>query len=174
MVKEYAIENGKEVDITALRSGFVEREIFVKNHQTSVIPCHDAFIHYDGGILLVTRDNVPAKDILWPVGGKILRGVNTEESLKEKVRAECGLEIKNLEDLGTGRTFFETDPFGHGKGTDTINSAYFAEGEGLISLDNLHKGPRIIRPEDYTESFRASLHPYVRDFMDICIEKLKR
>src|SRR3989344_4957512 len=173
MVREYAIENGKEVDRTALRVGFIPQEDFVRDHQQTIILCHDAFIKYDGGILLVTRDNVPAKDMLWPVGGKVQRWVETKESLREKVRAECGLEIKNLEELGPGRTLFDTDPFGHGKGTDTFNLVYFAEGEGELNLDRLHKSPRIIKPQDYTPEFRDSLHPYVRDCMDICIEKLR-
>ncbi|MBI3623519.1 NUDIX hydrolase [Candidatus Pacearchaeota archaeon] len=173
MFKEYAIENGREIDLKPLEVGFIEKEDFIRDHQQTIILCHDAFIKYNGGILLVTRDNVPAKDILWPVGGKVQRGVNVEESLRKKVKAECGLEIKNLEDIGIGRTLFHTDPFGHGKGTDSFNLVYFVEGEGELNLDRLHKSPRIIKPKDYTPSFRESLHPYVRDHMDICIEKLR-
>ena len=49
--------------------------------------------------------------------------------------------------LGTGRTLFETDPFGHGKGTDTPSFVYYARGKGNLYIDNLHNNSRIIKLE---------------------------
>lgn len=165
-MKEYAIENGKKVDLKKLRSSLLTREVYAKAHQSLPIACHDVVIEYQGGLLLVVRDNPPAKDILCFIGGRINRGMPILKSLKKKVKEECGLEIDNIVELGTGRTLFNTDPFGHGKGTDTINLVYFAKGKGNIKLDKLHTKPTIVKSKEYTPAFRQSLHPYVRDFMD--------
>ena len=165
-MKEYVIENGKKVDLKKLGAPPLSREVYAQAHQFLPIACHDIFIEYRGGILLIMRDNLPAKNIYWMIGGRISRGVPLLESLKQKVKQECGLEIDNIVKLGTARTLFQTDPFGHGKGTDTVNWVYLAQGRGKIKLDTLHKKPMIVKPSDYTSAFRKSLHPYVRDFMD--------
>ncbi len=165
-MKEYAVEAGKKVDLRKLVAPPLPKGAYAQAHQSLPIACHDVLIEYQGGILLIVRDNLPVKDILWMIGGRINRGIPIIESLKKKVREECGLEIDNIVELGTGRTLFNSDPFGHGQGTDTVNWVYFARGSGDIKLDALHKKPMIVKPADYTEKFRNSLHPYVRDFMD--------
>lgn len=171
-MKEYAVEEGKKVNLQKLTSPPLSRKVYAQAHQSLPIACHDVFIEYQGGILLVVRDNLPAKDIVWMIGGRIQRGVPILESLKQKVKEECGLEIDNIVELGTGRTLFKTDPFGHGKGTDTLNWVYFAQGKGKLKLDGLHKKPTIIKPKEYTSAFRQSLHLYVRDFMDMAMKKM--
>ncbi len=188
MIKEYYYENGKKVDNSKLQTGKIPLEDYKIVHKASIICCHDVFITYNGGILLVTRDNLPAKDVLWPVGGRIQRGFSIEESLKKKALEECGLELANLINLGIARTTFQTDPFGHRKGTDSLNIAYFAVGKGKLKLDNLHKNPVIIVPKgtktdkikgniefiEYSDTLKEKLEPYVSDFLEFAIECLKR
>ncbi len=168
VMREYKVECGEVVDLKQLTADFIDKDNYKRAHQGLIIPCHDAFIGYKNGILLVKRLNFPAKDILWPLGGRIKRGMAAEDSLREKILNEAGLELGNLIELGHARTYFKTDPFGHGKGTDSINFVYFGIGKGLLKLDKLHEAPAIISPEDY-QSNRNSLHPYVRDFMDLAI-----
>ncbi len=171
--KEYAIENNQPVELNNLTTGFIPDEEFTSAHKNVPIVCHDAFIEYEGGILMVERDNVPAKHEIWCIGGRIQRGITTVDSLRKKVRAECGLELESIEFLGTAREFFTTDPFGHDKGTDTPSLVFYAKGIGEIKLDNLHKNPIIVKPEEYQE-LRKTLHPYMQDFMDIAFEKMTR
>jgi len=168
-LKEYNLEEEKGVDLTKLESGKMPLEDYIKAHQQMVVPCHDIFIQFDGGILLVTRDNEPMKGFLWPLGGRIQRGIETEESLKMKVKEEANLEIEKMTYIGSSRIYMHTEPFGHGKGTDNTVFVYFAVGKGNLRLDNLHKDPTIIKPENY-EKIRETLHPYVRDFMDQAIK----
>jgi len=66
-MKEYNIENGK-VDIKKLISPNMPENDYITAHRSLVIPCHDIFIKYDNGILLVKRKEHPVKDILWPMG----------------------------------------------------------------------------------------------------------
>jgi hypothetical protein len=136
------------------------------SHQNLVVFCHDVFIAYDGGILLVTRDNEPAKGELWPIGGRVERGVEIEKSLKIKVKEECNLTITNIKELGTGRTLFIADPFGHNHGTDTFNMAYAAQGHGKLKLNKLHKKPVLVSKKNYTPEFSKKLAPYVRKFLE--------
>lgn len=173
-MKEYNFEEGIDVNISDLKSERIPQKQYTIVHKKISILCHDIFIEIEGGILLVVRRRYPAKGILWPVGGRIKRGVRIKDSLKDKVREECDLELSDIKELGCARTFFKTDPLGHGKGTDTLNIVYFARGKGKLKLDNFHKNPVIVKPQNYKKGFRKELHPYVRDFMDIAIKLLKK
>ena len=172
MMKEYAFENGA-IDLFQLLANPLPNDAYFESHKGLVLACHDIFINYQGGILLVKRANSPAKDLLWPIGGRIQRGLTTEESLKKKVKEECNLELENIIDLGHARVFLRTDPFGHGKGTDAIAIIYFGEGKGKLKLNKDHYEPTIVLPKQYTNKFRENLHPYVRDFMDLAIPLVK-
>ena len=166
-MKEYKIEDG-EVNIKQLEADFMEESSYKAAHQGLVLPCHDIFIQYEKGILLVRRLNLPVKGVLWPLGGRIKRGRATEDSLRERIREEANLELEDLVELGHARTYFKTDPFSHGKGTDTINFVYFGRGKGSLKLDKLHEEPTIVLPETY-QSIKDNLHQYVKDFMDLAI-----
>jgi len=168
-MKEYSFENGHQINIKKLETPWVSIDKHGEIHEKIIRACHDVIIQYQGGVLLVIRERYPVKDILWPIGGGIERGMKIEDSLRKKVKKETNLNLEDIQKLGYARTFFETDPFGHGKGTDTINFMYFAKGKGELKLDDFHSSPTIVLPEQYTKEFRESLHPYVRDFMDLAM-----
>jgi len=165
-MNEHYVENGHEIDIAKLQAGHAPIEEYSTAHRTVSIVCHDVVVRMRDKYLLIERDNVPAKGILWPLGGRVARGISAEESLKDKVFREAGIEITNIKFLGVARTLFETDPFGHGKGTDTVNLMYLADGQGEIKLDELHKSPTLFIREEYHERLRSNLHPYVIEIMD--------
>ena len=169
-MNEYILENGHDIDTSQLQTGFVPDEEFSTAHRTMTFACHDVLVRMDGKYLLVNRDNVPAKDILWPLGGRVLRGVSAEKSLTDKVRKEAGLELQNIQFLGIARTMFETDPWDHGKGTDTLNLMYVADGVGDVALDKLHSAPTWVTSGEYRDQLRATLHPYVVEMMDKALE----
>ena len=172
-VKEHSYENNEYFDHLNLIAGFIPKDIYQEAHAGLPLLCHDIMIEYNGGLLLVVRDNFPAKNVLWSIGGRLERGLNIVDSLKKKVKAECGLEIDgDLSFLGWERTYFKTEPFGHGHGTDTMNAKYFAKGKGELNLDKLHEKPTIIKPLDYSVPFRESLDPYMKDFMDEAMQLL--
>jgi ADP-ribose pyrophosphatase YjhB (NUDIX family) len=152
-----------------LQAELLPRDTYAAAHGGLVICCHDVLIEQDGAYLLIRRKNHPAKDILWPIGGRVLRGVPAEQSLRQRVKGECQLDLGELRFLGTVRTLFHTEPFGHGRGTDTLNLMYVATGHGILHLDDLHETPTWIRPGDYTDALRQSLHPYVQDMMDAAL-----
>jgi len=173
-MKEYNFEENKEVDISNLTADFVPLDIYSSAHKSLPIVCHDVLIEYKNKFLLVKRDNPPLKNALCVIGGRVLRGIPIEQSLIRKVKKECNLSLTNIEFLGVARTFFKTDPFGHGKGTDTINLMFYAQGEGDLKLDSLHKQPILFRKEDYTNEFKKGLHPYVQEIIDKSFNLLHR
>ena len=173
-MKEYAFENGREFDPAKLRVDWVPQDKFRDFNAYMVRAFHDVFIEYQGGLLLVVRRNHPADGNLWPIGGTIKKGYPIEDSLRMRARAECGLELDGITELGRDRTMFKTDPWNTGKGTDTINFVYFARGSGELKLDSMHSDPRIVTPGDCTDEFRAGLHPYVRDFMDLAMQLVEK
>lgn len=162
---EYSFENNHKIETTQLQTGFIADDAFSVAHQTMCFACHDVLVRVDNKYLLVNRDNVPAKDILWPLGGRVARGVSAEKSLSDKVRKEAGLELSSIRFLGVARTLFETDPWGHEKGTDTLNLMYVADGQGDFRLDQHHSKPYWVSAEDF-QTLRASLHPYVVELFE--------
>ncbi|MFH1840233.1 MAG: hypothetical protein ABH849_03730 [Nanoarchaeota archaeon] len=170
-MKEYYFgDMDNVVDYSNLRASFLHEKDYSIAHKNLVIPCHDIMIEYQSGILLVERCRPPAKGQLYPIGGRIQRGISTYSSLEIKALEECNLELTDVRQVGLVRTFFSEDPFNHGRGTDTIVIMYVGKGYGKLRLDENHQKPVIVTPLKYTLEFRRSLHPYVLDFMDIAIE----
>ncbi len=172
-MNEYLFENGAVVDATKLTAEFMSKEDYAKAHAHLPIVCHDVAIFYHGSVLLVRRDNLPAKGEWFVIGGRVERGVMIEDSLRRKVKAECGLEIVDVELLGVARTLFATDPFGHGKGTDTISLMYCARGRGVLKLDNFHSQPRLLKEEEFTEEVKKELPPYIIEILEKAFAAMK-
>ena len=125
---DFAIENGKSVNFDKLVTGFIKTEDYSLIHSSVPLLCHDVFIYIaDKGVLLVKRNELPESGQYWPIGGRVERGISTEESLRNKTKKESGLFLEDIQFVGCGRTFFQTDPFNHGKGTDTFNLVFFCK-----------------------------------------------
>ena len=176
-IREYSFkdEGGMHVNPLRLRSEWMSREDYEKAQAGTVILCQDVFIEYDDGsgpgILLVNRRQHPAKNEMWPIGGRYARGFHNEESLRKKVLGETGLNIHDIEPLGIAPTMFPYNEFGNGKGTHTVNIVYSAKAEEgqTLRLDHNHEQPKIVRREDYTSELQDKLQSYVTDFMNLII-----
>lgn len=175
-VDNFVYEKGELVRLKNLRTGRTSETEYMKNHEHSVIACHDIFIKSNKGIVLVKRKRHPVKEVWWPIGGRFERGFLPEESLISKVKAECNLDIEkfSLELIGIANTPFNTDPFGHGRGTHTLNLVYYGEGFGRLNLDKLHESPKIISSEEYQVlKSQENLEDYVTKYMDKLIKMKK-
>ena len=184
---ELGVEGGQSVDLSKLRAGEVPDQTYNSARRTLVRGCYDLFLQVERpnerGILLVTRDNDPAKGQLWCLGGGIKRGGqglwnpedpsrNTEDSLHNIAKRESKLDIQgDMEYLGCARIYWQTNP-ATGNGVDEIGHCFFGRADGQIALDSLHRDPQIITPRKY-EAIRGSLHPYIQTFMDRAIPLVK-
>ncbi len=95
-MKEYKVDFKKSDKISSLKAPLMPLNEYMTAHKGLVIPCHDIIIQYNSGALLVRRNVYTPKDILWPIGGRIKRGVRIEDSLREKVKEECNLELEEI------------------------------------------------------------------------------
>ncbi len=138
-------------------------EQYQEFHKNMPIACVDIVLKTtDGKCLLVKRDNEPAKNEMWLVGGRAKRNESLAETAKRKVKEEIGIDVRNLQKVAGGyETVFKGDPFGHGCGTHTINTCYMAEvsDEELnkVKLDRLHSEFELFSFID------RSWHPYVQE-----------
>lgn len=174
-MKEYAYEDGRAVDLEPLRNApYMSDRDYANAHRSLVLACHDIILNYNGGALFSKRQIYPAKGILWPIGGRVKKGIPIEDSMRLKAKEECGLDVFGLTKLDVERTFWRTAPFSHGHGTDTINVMYYGEGEGTLKLNFEHETARTVMPEEYTPEFRRELHPYVQNFMDRVMELMRK
>lgn len=173
---EYFEAEGQAFDLGKFDPGKIPDEVYSSARDTLVRACHDVFPRVrssDGkeGIFLITRQNDPARGLIWPIGGGMRRGMSYQDSLKAVVRRECGLDITQITPLrNIGRFFWNTDPFGTGKGVDDIGLNFYAVGNGEIELDSLHSNPLIVSPADYLV-LREDLHPYVQASLDEVFEQ---
>lgn len=174
-VAEYAVEDGRRVDPAALRSPRMSDEAYREAHKGLVISCNDVMIEYLGGLLLGERADLPAKGEMWPVGGRMYRGLSFEESLRKTAMREVGLDLDEITFLDVTRPLWATDPFGHGYGTDNVSIRFFARGKGELKLDPTWTGRHmIVKPADYTPELRETLHPYVQSFIDLAMPHVRK
>src|SRR3989344_2871557 len=148
--KEFAVENGKEVMRDRLVAELMPREDYALAHASLPIVCHDVAIFYHGSVLLVKRDTFPAKDEWCVVGGRVLRGVEMEESLRRKAKAECGLDLVDIQLLGAAR------------------------GRGVLELDMFHSQPLLLKEEEFTQDVKKELHSYVVEILEKAFLVMKK
>jgi colanic acid biosynthesis protein WcaH len=108
----------------------------------------DAVIVIDKSLLLLKRNNQPAKGLWWFPGGRIHKGESLEQTLRREVKEETGLELKNYKLINVYSRVF---PERH-----DITIAYLCKCEkGKIRLNDEHSEYELFReiPDD--------LHPYL-------------
>lgn len=162
--------NEDDVKLSKLESGFIEENVFTEIHKNTTIVCHDILIRYHSenasGILLLKRNGEPAHNVYYPAGGRLLRGVPIEESMRRKIKEETGLSASNFTFLTVGRTLFSSDPFSHKKGTDTVNLVYIADGIGTLMPNSSVSHPIFITKDTYG-AMRKNLSAYNQYILDI-------
>jgi len=99
------------------KPGFLPKE-FYSLHVETVVQCCDIIVLRvpevrSGGeiseeeILLVERQDPPAKGLMWPPGGRMEKYNSVAESAKEKCRKEVGIEVEVLAIVHAAATAFK-------------------------------------------------------------------
>jgi len=99
-----------------------------------------------GRVLVMKRNNQPAKGLYWFPGGRIKRGQSLEEALKEKIKEETGLEWSEVELIkvaSVDSVFFKT------RHTININFLLKKKTSSEIKLNQEHSDFKWIKPEDF-------------------------
>lgn len=92
------------------------------------ICCVDIIVHYKGKVLLLCRNNHPAKGEWYPPGGRVHKHELLEDAAIRKTFEETGLKVKVKSKVGVYETIFKEGPFPELKsGVHTINIVFIAE-----------------------------------------------
>jgi colanic acid biosynthesis protein WcaH len=95
------------------------------------IVCVDAFIVSENKILLLKRNNEPAKNEWWVPGGRVLLNETLIDGILRKVKDETNLTIDVVSELGFTETIFENK--------HTINICFLAKSlDSTIVLNEEH------------------------------------
>lgn len=89
---------------------------------TIPITCVDVVITHNNQFLLGKRNNEPAKNKWWLLGGRIEKNETLPRAVRRKVKEEANITIKKYSLLTAQDTFFKTSNFG--VSTHSINIVY--------------------------------------------------
>ena len=86
--------------------GPLETEFYKSILSIMPIICVDLVIQTEGQVLLIKRNNSPAKDHWWFPGGRIMKGEKIKETAERKALEEVGLLCSYNKILGVEDTYF--------------------------------------------------------------------
>jgi len=113
---------------------YIEEELYSRFVELMPITCIDVLIHDDEGrILLVKRNQEPAKDKWWVIGGRLLKDETMLEGAVRKAKEEVGLDVKVEKIIGVYDEFFNTSIQGYP--THTVCIAFLAKADNLLLTD---------------------------------------
>lgn len=121
------------------------------------IACVDIAIIARGSVLLVKRNDPPAKGEWWLPGGRVYKGETMRQTAKRKAQEEVGIECHVGPIIHTAETIFPDGP--EGIPVHSINSCFMLypiNANFEVKLDNHHS--------DYAwcgSGHSNDLHPYV-------------
>lgn len=120
------------------------------------IACVDIAIVARGSILLVKRDDLPAKGEWWFPGGRVYKGELMKETAKRKALEEAGIECHVGPIIHTAETIFPDGP--GGIPVHSINSCFLlypTSYDFAVKLDSHHSD------YEWFNHIAPCLHPYV-------------
>ncbi len=109
-----------------------------------------------GRVLLLLRENEPAKGQWWFPGGRIHFGETRLEAAKRKVKEECGIEVSELTEIATFDLFFSTTEMNYHDVTILFKMVISNDSE--IKIDNQASDYGWFNSDEYGA---VELHPYV-------------
>lgn len=139
-------------------SAFIEQELYDKILGHMPIACVDIAIVANGAVLLVRRNDQPARGHWWVPGGRVLKGERMRETALRKAREEVGLDCHVGPIVHSAETIFADGP--RGIPVHSINHCFLlypveSSVPLEVSLDDHHRGWKWVTavPDD--------VHPYV-------------
>ena len=127
---------------------YIPEGLFAEMVKRLPIASVDAVIVVDGALLLLKRNNSPAKGEWWLPGGRIRRGESLEETVRREVKEETGLEVSSQRLIGVYSRVF---PERH-----DITVAFLCEcKKGKVALNDEHC------EYAFFEVTPKGLHPYL-------------
>lgn len=118
-------------------------ETYKKILDAMPIVCVDLCIRNKGKLLLVKRNNEPAKDQWWLPGGRLWKNETLEQCAWRKLKEETNMDNgKIIVRVGPYETMFKEAPFDITTGVHSVNVAFLIEVDDTSNLkfDKNHSG----------------------------------
>jgi colanic acid biosynthesis protein WcaH len=135
---------------------FIPEKLYHQILTNLPIACVDIAIVAQGSVLLVKRNDAPAKGQWWVPGGRVLKGEMMRDTAMRKAREEVGVECHVGPIIHTAETIFPDGP--NEIPVHSINSCFFlypVSQDFEPQLDNHHTDFQ------WVNHIPDGLHPYV-------------
>jgi len=139
-------------------SEYIPQDLYNRILQHVPIACVDVAIVSRGSVLLVRRNDSPAKGQWWVPGGRVRKGERMRETARRKALEEVGLDCHVGPIIHTAETIFPDGP--EGIPVHSINSCFLVypvkDGpRSEVRLDDHHAGWK------WVSEVPSDLHSYV-------------
>jgi colanic acid biosynthesis protein WcaH len=136
---------------------FIPQDLYNQILLNVPIACVDIALVSHGKVLLVKRNDAPAKGQWWVPGGRVLKGEMMIATAKRKALDEVGIRVHVGPIVHTDETIFDDGPCNIP--VHSINSCFFvypADSAFTPILDSHHENCKWVNTID------TDLHPYVK------------
>lgn len=137
-------------------TNFIPQKLYNQILKSVPITCVDVAIRFENRVLLVKREDHPAKGEWWVPGGRVHKGEMMADAAIRKAQEEVGLKCYAGPIIHTAETIFPEGPY-HIP-VHSINSCFFmypVNSSVEINLDQHH------RHYKWVTKLPRGLHPYV-------------
>ena len=136
---------------------FIEQSLYEEIIKIFPRTCVDIMvIDEQGRVLLMFRNNEPARGQWWFPGGRIYFGETRLQAAQRKIKEECGLDVTELVEISTFDLFFSSDQMTCHDVTILFKMKVFSYSE--IKTDNQSKEYGWFKPEACRD---LKLHSYI-------------
>ena len=135
-----------------MSEGWIEEPLYSRIKSLMPIPTMDLLVIHEGKLLLMLRNNNPAKDQWFIPGGRILLGETMEQAARRVLQEETGLKPKKITQKGTMTHIWPE--------IQTITTFYRIDVDNdEININEEH------RDHKWTSELRQDLHPYLEEMI---------
>lgn len=137
-------------------SKFIPQIIYNQFLQSMPLACVDIAIVANGSVLLVKRNDAPAKDEWWLPGGRVFKNEMMKETAHRKAIEEVGIDCHVGPIVHTAETIFPDGP--NGIPVHSINSCFLLYPKNKIPKINLDSHSSKFK---WINKIEECYHPYV-------------
>jgi len=131
----------------------IETELFDKIKKSMPIPCVDLLVTHKDSLLLMLRNNEPAKDLWFTPGGRIYRNEKLIDTVKRVLPEETGLQPTKITQVSAMSHIW---PEAH-----TVTTYFRVEVDSdQVKLDEQH------RDYKWIDQIEGGLHPYIVEMIE--------
>ena len=135
------------------KKGWIDDSLFTKIKRSMPIAAVDILALHQGRLLLMLRNNEPAKNEWFTPGGRILYGETLKDAVVRKLHEETGLKATNIGKSATMSHFYS-------------NAHYVTTFFRVDVTDDKVKLNEQHRDYKWISSLETDLHPYVRQMIE--------